>query len=88
MKNDENTWHGTVGKNRVIQPRLEKEEQTLLFDALELRRSAPNNATFAESLRKQAEGHMDLGDFPAVNAWLKRCTERPAFEIGRTVCAR
>jgi len=43
---------------------------------------------WVRSLRKQAEGHMDLGDFPAVNAWLKRCTERPAFEIGRTVCAR
>ena len=55
MKNDENIWHGTVGKNRVIQPRLEKEEQTLLFDALELRRSALNNATFAKNLRKQVD---------------------------------
>ena len=43
---------------------------------------------WVRSLRKQAEGHIDLADFPAVDAWLARCTARPAFETGRSVCAR
>ena len=46
-------------------------------------------ATFpwVRSLRERAEGHIELADYPAVDAWLARCTERPAFATGRTVCA-
>lgn len=30
--------------------------------------------------------HLKLQEFPAVNRWVKRCTERPSYGIARRVC--